>query len=291
MLEKLERKLGKYAIPNLINYLIGGYIIGYLFQFGSSISNINFTALMTLEPYYIIHEFQLWRLVTWVLVPPQENIIFAIIMMIFYWQLGRVLEQTIGTFRFNVYIFGGILFTIIGAFALYGIYFAVNGAPVLMSAYFSTYYINMSIFLAFAVCYPNMEIYLYFLIPIKMKWMAVVYAVFVVYDFIMVGWAGKVAIFASLLNFLIFFLMTRNYRRIDPREIKRKADYRRATQGSPFGTEHFNTQKNAKQVRHKCAICGRTDVSNPELEFRFCSKCNGNFEYCNEHLFTHTHVK
>lgn len=289
MLEKLERKLGKYAIPNLINYLIGGYIIGYLFMFGSTISNINFTALMTLEPYYILHEFQLWRLVTWVLVPPQENIIFAIIMMIFYWQLGRVLEQTIGTFRFNVYIFGGILFTIIGAFLLYGIYTVVYGNPIMMSAYFSTYYINMSIFLAFAVCYPNMEIYLYFLIPIKMKWMAVVYAVFVIYDFVMVGWPGKVAIFASLLNFLIFFLMTRNYRRIDPREIKRKAAYRKATQGSAYG-QGFSHQQNSAKPRHKCAICGRTDITNPELEFRFCSKCNGNYEYCNEHLFTHTHV-
>lgn len=291
MLDKLERKLGKYAIPNLINYLIGGYIIGYLFMFGSTVTNINFTGLMTLEPYYIIHEFQLWRLVTWVLVPPQESIIFAIIMMIFYWQLGRVLEQTIGTFRFNVYIFGGILFTIIGAFALYGIYYLINGVPILMSAYFSTNYINMSIFLAFALCYPEMQIYLYFLIPIKMKWMAVVYAVFVIYDFVMVGWAGRVAIIASLLNFIIFFLMTRNYRRVDPREIKRRAAYRKATQGSAFEHPHFGGQNHGAQARHKCAICGRTDVTNPELEFRFCSKCNGNYEYCNEHLFTHTHVR
>lgn len=295
MLNKLEKKLGKYAIPNLINYLIGGYIIGYLFMFGSTISNINFTALMTLEPYYIIHEFQLWRLVTWVLVPPQENILFAIIMMIFYWQLGRVLEQTIGTFRFNVYIFGGIICTIIGAFALYGIYYAINGVPILMSAYFSTYYINMSIFLAFAVCYPNMEIYLYFLIPIKMKWMAVVYAIFIVYDFFIVGWAGKVAIFASLFNFILFFFMTRDYRKINPKEMKRKADYRRATTGSSFSKDYFNrgngANTNSARPRHKCAICGRTDITNPELEFRFCSKCNGNYEYCNEHLFTHTHVK
>ncbi|MCR5546284.1 MAG: rhomboid family intramembrane serine protease [Lachnospiraceae bacterium] len=291
MLEKLERKLGKYAIPNLINYLIGGYIIGYLFMLGSQISNINFIGLMTLEPYYIIHDFQLWRLVTWVLVPPRESIIFALIMMFFYWQLGRVLEQTIGTFRFNVYIFGGIIFTIIGAFALYGIYYLVNGVPILMSAYFSTNYINLSIFLAFALCYPNMEVYLYFLIPIKMKWMAVVYAVFIIYEFFMVGWAGRVAIFASLLNFILFFLMTRNYRRVDPREIKRKAQYRKATTGSAFGGEHFKHQSNSQTPRHKCAICGRTDVSNPELEFRFCSKCNGNYEYCNEHLFTHTHVK
>ncbi|MBQ5387014.1 MAG: restriction endonuclease subunit S, partial [Lachnospiraceae bacterium] len=107
------------------------------------------------------------------------------------------------------------------------------------------------------------------------------------------------AILASLLNFLIFFLMTRNYRRIDPRERARQARWKAATHGG------FNQQRDVYQhatvrdvpkqenkgYRHKCAICGRTDVTNPELEFRYCSKCNGNYEYCNEHLFTHPHVQ
>ena len=128
----------------------------------------------------------------------------------------------LGTFRFNVYIFGGMIFTVIGAFVLYGIYYAMNASvisqmPALaaqlsysIASGFSTNYINMSIFLAFAVMYPDMQVMLYFIIPIKMKWMAIVYAVLTLYEFIVSGWAGRVAIFMSLLNFIIFFFSTRN---------------------------------------------------------------------------------
>lgn len=282
MINKLERKFGKYAIPHLMNYLIGGYVIGYLFYFGSMITNLNFINLMTLEPYAILHGFQFWRLITWVLIPPNESLIFAIIMMIFYYQLGSVLEQTWGSFRFNLYIFGGIIATLIGAFVLY----FLLGQPINMGGLFSTYYINMSIFLAFAVCYPDMEVRLYFLIPIKMKWMAIVYGVLLVLEVVQNGWVGRVAIICSLLNFVVFYLSTRNYKRVSPREIHRKQSYRRASAPPPSHDRSGNPI-----ARHKCAICGRTELTNPELEFRFCSKCNGNYEYCQDHLFTHTHVK
>ncbi len=303
MWNKLEKSIGKFAIPRLINYLIGGYAVGYLFEFLAQALGFSFITYLTLEPYYIIHEFQIWRVITWVLIAPQQNILFALIMMFFYWQLGTVLEQTWGTFKFNVYIFGGIIFTVIGAFLLYGIYFALNGAPSMIGAYFSTYYINMSIFLAFALSYPDMQILLYFIIPIKMKWMAVVYGVLIFFEFFSVGWAGRVAIIASLLNFLIFFVTTRNWHSISPKEFARKQRYRQATGQGFGGYAGFGKQdrpgQQERQVqrpkepvgRHKCAICGRTDVSNPELTFRFCSKCNGNYEYCNDHLFTHPHIQ
>ena len=163
----------------------------------------------------------------------------------------------------------------------------------------STHYINLSIFLAFAMCYPNMEVLLYFFIPIKMKWMSIVYLVFVGFELLISDWGGRVAIVSSLLNFLIFFLSTRNLRRVSPKEIKRKVAYQRGMNQSPYGKAQTPQNQNKapvqpaprQLVRHKCAICGRTDVSNPELEFRYCSKCDGAYEYCNEHLFTHTHVK
>ncbi len=306
MLDKLERKIGKYAIPNLINYLIGGYIIGFFLEFAYASSNgqFNVIELMKLEPHLIIHNFQIWRLFTWVLIPPpvgsgMVSLLFAGIMIYFYWQLGRILEQTIGTFRFNVYIFGGMLFTIIGAFVYYLINYYIIGDLVAMGNNISTHYINLSIFLAFAMCYPNMEVMLYFLIPIKMKWMSIVYLVFVGFDLLVSDWGGRVAIISSLLNFVIFFLSTRNLRRVSPKEIKRKMAYQRGMNQSPYGKaqQPQNQSKIPVQpaprqlVRHKCAICGRTDVSNPELEFRYCSKCNGAYEYCSEHLFTHTHIK
>ena len=273
-LNKMERKFGKFAIRGLMKYIIICYVIGYLIEFMMP----QVYSFLTLEPYLIFHYGQVWRLVSWVLIPPPTgNIFFAVIMIFLYYQLGNALEQTWGTFRFNLYIFGGVIFTILGALLLYVIT-GVN-SPVSIGGSFSTYYINMTIFLAFAVCYPDMQVMLYFIIPIKMKWMAIVYGALILYEIVTSGWSGRVAIIASILNFLIFFLSTRNYRRVSPKEIHRKKSYRRQVR-QPKGV-----------TKHKCAICGRTELDDPNLEFRFCSKCNGNYEYCQEHLFTHVHVK
>ena len=273
-LNKMERKFGRFAIQGLMKYIILFYVAGYLIEFLAPQAY----SFLTLEPYLIFHYGQVWRLVSWVLIPPPTgNFFFAIIMIILYYQLGTALERTWGAFKFNVYIFGGMIFTVLGALLLYVIY-GVN-TPVSMGGSFSTYYINMTIFLAFAMCYPDMRIMLYFIIPIKMKWMAGIYAALIIYEMIISSWGGRVAIIASVLNFLIFFFTTRNYRSVSPKEIHRKRTYHRQEQ-QPKGV-----------TRHKCAICGRTELDDPNLEFRFCSKCNGNYEYCQDHLFTHEHVK
>lgn len=138
----------------------------------------------------------------------------------------------------------------------------------------------MSIFLAFAVSYPDMELLLYFIIPIKMKWMAIVYAVFILYDFIAGNFISRVTIAASLLNFVVFFLSTK--KGYSPKQQMRKKKYQK--QSRPHMTY-------SNGARHRCAVCGRTELDDPNLEFRFCSKCNGNYEYCQDHLFTHEHVK
>ena len=311
MLNKMERRFGKYAVPHLINYLLMGYGIGYLLYLLQNITGYTFLSMMTLEPFRVIHGFQFWRIITWVMIPPFSmrsfmDLFFALIMIYLYWQLGTVLEAQWGTFRFNLYIWGGVLFTLIGSFLFYGISLLVTGIePQNIGAYISTGYINMSIFLAFAMSFPEMKVYLYFIIPIKMKWMAIVYAVITVYQLLVYPWGARVAIINSLLNFVILFFSTRNYRSIDPREIHRKNEYRRKTrEGNSFAWHQQTGQPQPENkvaqgtsfnvhrgpvARHKCAICGRTELSNPELEFRFCSKCNGNYEYCQDHLFTHEH--
>ena len=278
-LNKMERKFGRYAIHNLSAYIIALYVAGYLLYFFAPASIFSY---LTLEPYYILHG-QIWRLVTWILIPPESPGIFTIIMLFFYYSLGNSLEQTWGAFRYNVYIFMGMISTVLGAFLLYVILHVVYGGNVVFgSALFSTYYINMSIFLAFALSYPNMQVMLYFFIPIKMKWMGILYGFFIVYSFVKSSWVGKVAIIASLLNFIVFFLMTRDYRRVSPKEIRRKQNFKR----------QMNTAKpgNGRQPMHKCAVCGRTELDGDDLEFRYCSKCDGNYEYCQDHLFTHQHV-
>lgn len=285
LLFKMEKKLGKYAISNLSLYIIIAYAIGYLLSFTGALE------IFRLNPYSILHG-QVWRLITWVVVPPSSFDLFTIIMLYFYYQLGTTLEKTWGAFRYNLYIFSGLLFTILGAFLLYFIATGNGGDAqaigTIVSTGFSTYYINLSIFLAFAAVYPNMQVLLFFVIPVKIKWLAYLDVVLLGYQFIFSGTADRIAIVMSLLNFIVFFFSTRNYNRINPKEIHRRNEYKRATGKKAV----FTKSANAKSItKHKCAICGRTEESSDTLEFRFCSKCNGNYEYCSDHLFTHTHIE
>jgi len=310
-LNKLERKIGKYAITNLSLYMIICYAIGYVLYIFGNIFTLKYHLsvspfdLISLNPYEILNG-QVWRIITWVLVPPSSPGLFTIIMLYFYYQIGNALERTWGAFRYNVYIFSGILFTVIGAFVLYGISLATavstpENAGITISLGFSTYFINLSIFLAFAATYPDTPIYLFFVLPIRMKWLAIVYALSVGYQFIEGTQSVKIAIVMSLLNFILFFLTTRDYRRINPKEIYRRQQFKKATQNTARNRNNtsgsgnfggFSQSKNPSGIsKHKCAICGRGDNDFPNLEFRFCSKCNGNYEYCSDHLFTHEHVK
>lgn len=278
-LDKLERKLGRFAIPNLTVYLLIGYVIG----FGVVYLMPEMVGYLTLEPALILRG-QVWRLISWVLIPPTTNLISLVFLVLLYYSLGTALERTWGSFRYNVYIFSGLLFTVLAVFGLYAFYYFRYGVEVPLSVIglIGTNYITMSIFLAFAAIYPNMEVMLYFILPIKMKWMALVYVVLAGYDFINGGIGIRVAIGASLLNFVIFFLSTRNFKRFGPREQARKAKFKK--QSRPHMTY-------TNGAHHRCAVCGRTELDDPCLEFRFCSKCNGNYEYCQDHLFTHEHVR
>ena len=237
---------------------------------------------------------QVWRLVTFIIEPPDTSIIFIIFSLYLYYMIGSSLERTWGSFRFNVYFFMGMILHIIAAFLIYiiwGIDFPLN-----------TYYLNMSLFLAFAATYPDMQLMLFFIIPIKIKWLAIIDAVYfgltIVFGFLFttlvnVAPALYVGLFnlgimahplyataalVSLLNFIVFFFMTRNVARYSPKEIKRKIVYTSKVKSASKGS------------RHKCAICGQTEA-NENLTFRYCSKCDGNYEYCQEHLYTHQHIK
>lgn len=283
-----ERKFGKYAVRNLSFVLVACYAVGYLIEMIDRGGML--IQYLTLDPYAILHG-QIWRLVTWVLIPPPTgNIFFLLIMMYFYCSIGTTLERTWGTYRYNVYLFSGMLFTIAGSFLLMGYQyllhgdsFAIAGAAEYyfsyVSIFFSTYYINMSIFLAFAATFPDVQVLLMFIIPIKVKWLGVIYGIMLIFDFFQTSVEGRFAIAASLLNFVVFFITSRNMMHLNPKQIHRRQEFKR------------DVRRNTGITKHKCAICGRTEVDSPELQFRFCSKCDGNYEYCEEHLYTHTHVK
>nr|WP_303242540.1 hypothetical protein [uncultured Blautia sp.] len=287
-IDKLERKYGRYGIENLTMYIIISYVLGYALMYinpgALSMLSLNVTKIL---------QGQVWRLITWIVYPPSTSspLWFVIAILFFYYPISASLEHTWGKFKFTLYILSGMIFTVIAAFILH---FVMGGVlDGLGGIIFSTYYISLSIFLAYSLTYPDMTVLLMFVIPIKMKWMSIVYAAIVIYDvaryFMNGAWFMALPIIASLLNFVIFFLGTRDFNRYNPKEIHRKNEFRRAVNGGSK-TVPFPGNSNAV-TKHKCAVCGRTEKDDPNLEFRFCSKCNGNYEYCQDHLYTHIHKK
>ena len=281
-MSKFEKKFGKYAISNLSLILILCYVVGYIIE----LINADFLLYLTLNPYAILHG-QIWRIFTWIIIPPSSLDPFTIIMLLFYYNIGTSLERTWGTYRYNVYLLSGMFFTVLGSFAWLAVEFFMGGPAMnlsyistLASLYFSTYYINMSIFLAFAATFPEVQVLLMFIIPVKVKWLGILYGLVLVYDFLFAGsLVTRIAIASSLLSFVIFFFTSRSHIHMSPKQMKRRAEFKQ------------DIRRNSRVTKHKCAICGQTEDDDPTLEFRFCSKCNGNYEYCQQHLFTHTHVQ
>ncbi len=301
-LAKLERKIGRFAIKNLTIYVLACYVLGYGLSFIGSANGIDLLGYLTLDPYAIVHG-QVWRLLSWLVVPPSQFNIFTIIMLLFYFSIGRSLENTWGTFLYNVYLFSGIIFTVLGSFLMMGYIYIFHNAFFqeawfsTLSSYFSTYYINLSLFLAFAATFPNNVVYLMFFIPVKVKWLGIAYGVFFIVEMVL-GMVGAYKLGASyiypftmlpsLLNFAIFFLSSRNYIRLGNAGRQTRNNFRRATKNAGAGASAYR-YAGPKIGKHMCAVCGRTDKDDDTLTFRFCSKCKGNYEYCNEHLYTHVH--
>lgn len=304
VLSNFENRFRKYVVPNLTMWLIIGYAIGYIIQ----MVNDSFLYYLALDPYKILHG-QVWRLVTWLIIPPNENnILFVLLMLFCCYSIGTILERTWGTYRYNLFIFTGVFLTILFSFAYLAFLYLTEGTAVvdmyeqagyMLSGYvwfaFSTYYINMSIYLVFAMTYPNDVVRLYFLIPIKMKWLGIADVIYMAYMLIVGGPYTRFAVLAAVVNCLIFYLANIKGIALSPKQIKRHNQFNRsyrAGQNAGYKQQGFQAGgQTQKMARHKCAICGKTDLTDPDMMFRYCSKCNGNYEYCQVHLFQHSHVR
>lgn len=277
LLYKLEKKFGRFAIPNLINYIV---ILLALGSFLGLMTPAFYQQFLMLDVEMVLKG-QVWRLFTFLLEPSLSaatvspfDILFLAIKLYLYYLFGHTLENAWGSFRFNLYLISGILFNILAAFL---IYFTLGwNYPIGLE------YVYQTMFFAFAALNPNMQFLLFFVIPIKVKWLAYLDAFWLAYSIFnytrMGAFPVAAAILVAIANFLIFFFATRNYKRMSPREYQRKKRYKMQMKTAKEGT------------RHKCTICGRTNEDDETLEFRYCSKCEGNYEYCMEHLFTHQHV-
>jgi len=285
-MDKLHKKFGKYAVYNLQKYLIFAYCIGLVLNMFS----VPVTAYLGFSMDAILHG-QIWRLVTWVFCADGGSLISLLFLYCVY-NMAQSFEQMVGTFRMNVYLIGGMVLNLVGAILVYGITTLLLGQGI--SVRLSNYDMLFTIFMALALCIPEGTVYLSFLFPIKMKWMFLIYIVGLIYQlyvYFSMGSAAGIAvglltmvvfgsqIIVSLLNLFLFFHFSKI--RLTRKQKKTQTEFRRQMASTP--------KHGAGSARHKCAICGRTENDDPNLSFRYCSKCTGNKEYCQDHLFTHTH--
>lgn len=294
LLYKIESKYGKYAIKNLPLLIIIFFAIGYILSI--FMPELYFKVIFS--PYHIFVEHEYWRIFTWIFTNPSSFGFFTLIMLFFYYSIGNSIERAIGTFMYNIYIFGGMLLSTIGVFVVSAIsYYTISDTDDLTKFLMGTfdgagmtYYMTISIFLGFALIYQDAMVMLWFVIPFRVKYLAYIDLILLAYEFIRANSIiSRVTIISCVLNFFIFYYITRKNRgrrRPSMAQMKRKRTYRRKVKEA-----EKVIQMPGAITRHKCAVCGRSERDDENLEFRFCSKCNGNYEYCSDHLYTHEHVK
>ncbi len=208
--QKLERKFGKYAVPNLMKYICVMYVVGFLIQV---VNPLFYYYYLDLDPEAILHG-HIWRIVTFLFYPPSTSLIWMLIAVFVYYSLGTTLERVWGVFQYNFFFFSGALMLVLASLLIY----IFTGYP--MQLY--PIYMSFSIFLAYAITFPDATFLLYFLIPIKASWLAVFEVVLYVFQFITGGVATKVMIGLALLNVALFFFLTTRR----PKHIFNINDYR-----------------------------------------------------------------
>lgn len=226
---------------------------------------------LTFNPYLILHG-QVWRLVSFMLYPAGTSLI-AFIAFYFYYYIGNTIEQYWGTAEFNIYFFLGVLLTIIYGFIIY----FVTGININLDSQF----IYLSMFFAFASLFPDMQVLFMFIIPIKMKYLALVDAAFFALSVFNNPFPINLLPIVAVLNFIVFCGKDLKFA-MPKKQSKSTINFKRESARIRKEQEH-------KLYNHKCSVCGRTDVDYPNLEFRYCSRCAGYHCFCEDHINNHIH--
>ncbi len=259
-LDRLEAKHPNWGLEGLIRY-ISMLMLTVFF--------LNQSGMLTYDLLYLdrndVMAGQVWRLFTFLLIPASSNMLLLIFELSILVMCADGLEARWGTFRLTAYYVSGALLTIIGSLFVPGLQFG-------------SYFIYLSLFLGFATLYPDYEILFMFILPVKMKYLAMLSGGFMLYELAFAPWQLKAALLLSIGNYLLFFggeaIAAARRNRF---QAGRSAEFERAT-------------TRQAEYRHKCTTCGKTDVSDPELQFRYCTcpECGQNGRaFCIEHLRQH----
>lgn len=289
LLRKLNRAMERFAlshprfgIPNLMRYIVAGNVIVFFLLRLTRFAALDFLAFHWGR---VLHG-EIWRLATFIFVPDSSNPFTLILSLYFMYFIGTMLEQEWGTPKFNLFYLSGVVLTILTGIISY---YAFGGGTLL-----GTYYVGMSMFLAFAALYPDARLMLMYIIPVKAKWLAIADLVLFAVDMLGSLFAGNIlgALLpvVALLNVLVFFWCEI----VDLADRQRGLSrHRNSHQTLQFKSAARQQKKKEAQrgYRYKCEVCGRTDTEWPDLEFRYCSKCEGYHCYCQDHIFAHEHTR
>lgn len=240
-------------------------------------------ALLCFDRAAILHG-QVWRLITYPLTYYIQNPLLMAVSLLCYYSLGRAMENIWGTCRFNLFYLSGVV--------LMDIYCMIFGGAA------DAYYLNLSLFLSYATLYPDAQFLLLFIIPVR-AWIFAVLDLALVILGLFGSFPGNLFPVVSLLNYFLFF--GKDVLNVIPmswqanfRRLFRKKPKKAGAKPIPFpnaGSWEASTAQVQQPYTHRCTVCGRTDVSDPDLEFRYCSRCNGYYCYCQDHINNHVHIQ
>jgi membrane associated rhomboid family serine protease len=287
-----------FGIPNLMRWVVLANVVVYLLDIvtqGACSYWLGFYPALVLRG-------QIWRLVTFIVVPESYGTsglgpLWFVFAMFFYYYLGTAIEQSWGSARFSLFYLSGILLTLAAGFLAFGLSSLLwRDASAVFSWYPITMsQVNFSILLTFATLFPDTQFRVYFVIPIKAKWLALFYLALRVWSYMRLSGVALLVYLPFLLpqdlsaiaNYLLFC-------HDEVAAIFRHLTYKRQRKADPHTINFKKAQKDIRDRKgylHKCAVCGITDADDPTMEFRYCSKCNGYYCYCMNHINNHTHVQ
>ena len=272
------------GIPNLMLYISLGCALVYLMT--QITQNAILYNLLIFDREMILKG-QIWRLISYPLTFYHSNILLMVVILFCYYSLGRAMENIWGTLKFNLFYLCGVV--------MMDVWCMIFGGRADVT------YLNLSLFLSYATMYPQSQFLLLFIIPVKAWLFALVDLAIVVYGLLVYPFPYNFFSVISLANYFLFFgkdvlnVIPMTWR-INARRLFRKKDYapRQKAKVVPFpnaGSYEATVAKPEAPYTHKCSVCGRTDTTNPELEFRYCSRCNGYYCYCEDHISNHTHIE
>lgn len=194
------------------------------------------------------------------------------------------MENVWGTLKFTIFYFTGII--LMDLYAL------------ILGGYADIYYLNLSLFLGYATLYPNAQFLFLYIIPVKAWIFALIDLALILFQLIVYPWPNNLFPIVALANYFLFFgkdvlnVLPRSWQVNAARLFRKKPAKKTGTIPFPSaGSYQATVARPTAPYTHKCTVCGRTDVSNPELEFRYCSKCQGYHCYCQDHISNHSHIE